>query len=72
VYWEACGNPGGKPVVVLHGGPGSGCTAAMRRFFAPRAYRVILFDQRGYGRSTPHTSEFSHGSVGQHDRSLGQ
>ena len=58
VYWEACGNPSGKPVVVLHGGPGSGCTAGMRRFFDPRAYRVILFDQRGCGRSTPHASEF--------------
>ena len=59
VYWEACGNPSGKPVVVLHGGPGSGCTAGMRRFFDPRAYRVVLFDQRGCGRSTPHASEFS-------------
>jgi proline iminopeptidase len=59
VYWEACGNPGGKPVVVLHGGPGSGCTAGMRRLFDPRAYRIILFDQRGCGRSTPHASEFS-------------
>src|ERR1044072_800206 len=59
VYWEACGNPSGKPVVVLHGGPGSGCTAGMRRFFDPRAYRIILFDQRGCGRSAPHASEFS-------------
>ena len=58
VYWEACGSPSGKPVVVLHGGPGSGCTAAMRRFFDPGAYRVILFDQRGCGRSMPHASEF--------------
>jgi proline iminopeptidase len=58
VYWEACGNPSGKPVLVLHGGPGSGCTAGMRRFFDPRAYRVILFDQRGCGRITPHASEF--------------
>jgi proline iminopeptidase len=54
VYWEACGNPSGTPAVVLHGGPGSGCTPQQRRFFNPEAYRVILFDQRGCGRSTPH------------------
>jgi len=54
VYWEACGNPGGKPVVVLHGGPGSGCTPWHRRLFDPEAYRVVLFDQRGCGRSRPH------------------
>lgn len=57
VYWEQCGNPGGKPVVVLHGGPGSGCTAGARRNFDPRAYRIILFDQRGCGRSRPHASD---------------
>jgi proline iminopeptidase len=56
VYWETAGNPRGKPAVVLHGGPGSGCTAGMRRFFDPAAYRIILFDQRGCGRSTPHAS----------------
>jgi proline iminopeptidase len=54
VYWEACGEPGGKPAVVLHGGPGSGCTRWWRRLFDPQAYRVVLFDQRGCGRSTPH------------------
>jgi proline iminopeptidase len=54
LYWEVCGNPDGKPAVVLHGGPGSGCTAGMRRFFDPDAYRIVLFDQRGCGRSTPH------------------
>ncbi len=59
VYWEACGNPSGKPVVVLHGGPGSGCTPGVRRYFDPDAYRIILFDQRGCGRSTPHASDFS-------------
>jgi proline iminopeptidase len=59
VYWEACGNPKGKPAVVLHGGPGSGCTPQWRRFFDPKAYRVILFDQRGCGRSLPHASEFT-------------
>lgn len=54
VYWEVCGNPDGKPAVVLHGGPGSGCNTNMRRYFDPEAYRVVLFDQRGCGRSTPH------------------
>jgi proline iminopeptidase len=57
VYWEACGNPTGKPALVLHGGPGSGCAPAWRRFFDPSVYRVILFDQRGCGRSTPHASD---------------
>jgi proline iminopeptidase len=56
VYWEACGDPRGKPAVVLHGGPGSGCTPWHRRLFDPAAYRVVLFDQRGCGRSTPHAS----------------
>jgi proline iminopeptidase len=53
VYWEVCGNPAGKPAVVVHGGPGSGCTPGWRRLFDPAAYRVVLFDQRGCGRSTP-------------------
>lgn len=53
VYVEQCGNPNGKPVVVLHGGPGGGCSPAMRRFFDPEIYRVVLFDQRGCGRSRP-------------------
>lgn len=57
IYWETCGNPAGKPAIVLHGGPGSGCTPHMRRFFAPAAYRIVLFDQRGCGRSSPHASE---------------
>ena len=56
MYWETCGNPRGKPAVVLHGGPGSGCTEWHRRLFDPTAYRVVLFDQRGCGRSTPHAS----------------
>jgi proline iminopeptidase len=56
VYWEVCGNPLGKPAVVLHGGPGSGSTPWHRRLFNPTAYRVVLFDQRGCGRSTPHAS----------------
>jgi proline iminopeptidase len=56
VYWETCGDPRGKPAIVLHGGPGSGCTAWHRRLFDPGAYRVVLFDQRNCGRSTPHAS----------------
>jgi proline iminopeptidase len=56
VYWETLGNPNGKPAVVFHGGPGSGCTPWHRRLFDPRAYRVVLFDQRNCGRSTPHAS----------------
>jgi len=56
VYLEQSGNPHGVPVVVLHGGPGGGCSPAMRRYFDPRYYRIILFDQRGCGRSRPHAS----------------
>ncbi|MGH8184463.1 MAG: prolyl aminopeptidase [Rhodanobacteraceae bacterium] len=54
LYYEQCGNPHGKPVVFLHGGPGAGCNAKCRRFFDPKVYRIALFDQRGCGRSTPH------------------
>jgi proline iminopeptidase len=54
VYFEQCGNPNGKPVVFLHGGPGAGCNPTVRRFFDPARYRIVLFDQRGCGRSTPH------------------
>ena len=54
LYYEQCGNPDGKPVVMLHGGPGGGCNAKMRRFHDPAKYRIVLFDQRGAGRSTPH------------------
>lgn len=54
LYWEECGNPDGKPVVLLHGGPGAGCSDNMRRFHDPAKYRIVLFDQRGSGRSTPH------------------
>lgn len=56
VYWEMCGNPHGKPVVFLHGGPGGGCTPTQRRLFDPEKYRILLFDQRGCGRSTPYAS----------------
>jgi proline iminopeptidase len=53
LYWEECGNPAGMPVVFLHGGPGGGCSATSRRFFDPARFRIVLFDQRGAGRSTP-------------------
>jgi len=56
VYWEQSGNPDGKPVVFLHGGPGSGSADWHRRFFDPAVYRIVLLDQRGCGRSTPHAS----------------
>ncbi|MHB1567011.1 MAG: prolyl aminopeptidase [Acidiferrobacter sp.] len=54
LYVEECGNANGIPVVFLHGGPGAGCEAYHRRFFDPARYRIVLFDQRGAGRSTPH------------------
>lgn len=56
LYVEQCGNPSGKPVVMLHGGPGGGANPTMRRFHDPERYRIILFDQRGCGRSRPHAS----------------
>ena len=56
VYVEQCGRRAGIPVVVLHGGPGGGCSPVMRRYFDPAAYRTVLFDQRGCGRSQPHAS----------------
>jgi len=56
LYYEQCGTPNGKPVVFLHGGPGAGLIPDYRRFFDPAAYRVILFEQRGSGRSRPHAS----------------
>ncbi len=56
LYVEQCGSPAGIPVIVLHGGPGGGCSPAMRRYFDPEAYRIVLFDQRGCGRSRPHAS----------------
>jgi len=54
LYIEECGNPNGKPVVMLHGGPGAGANSNMRRYHDPAAWRIVLFDQRGCGRSTPH------------------
>jgi proline iminopeptidase len=57
VYWETSGNPDGKPAVMVHGGPGQGTSPRMRRQFDPARYRIVLFDQRGCGRSTPHASD---------------
>lgn len=56
IYVEQCGHPDGLPVIVLHGGPGGGSSPAMRRYFDPAHYRIVLFDQRGCGRSRPHAS----------------
>jgi proline iminopeptidase len=57
IYWEVCGNPDGKPAVMVHGGPGGGCSPEHRRQFDPSAYRIVLFDQRNCGRSLPHASD---------------
>lgn len=70
VYWELSGNPDGKPVVFLHGGPGGGTDPAYRQFFDPAAYRIVLFDQRGCGRSTPHVADGAELSVNTTDRLL--
>jgi proline iminopeptidase len=51
LYWEECGNPDGQPVLFLHGGPGAGTSPSHRRFFDPAHYRIVLFDQRGAGKS---------------------
>jgi len=56
LYYEESGNPHGKPAIFLHGGPGGGCMDKMRRFFNPEVYRIVLFDQRGSGKSRPHAS----------------
>lgn len=57
IYWEISGNPNGKPAVFVHGGPGSGTHALQRRMFDPSAYRIVLFDQRGCGKSQPHVAD---------------
>ena len=62
LYVEECGNPAGLPVVFVHGGPGGGCNADSRRFFDPVRYRIVLFDQRGCGRSRPH-AELTHNTT---------
>ena len=70
VYWETCGSPAGLPAVVVHGGPGSGCSPAFRRFFNPDRYRVALFDQRNCGRSLPHARHPSVDLASNHTRAL--
>jgi len=62
LYWEQCGNPHGVPVLFLHGGPGGGLSPTHRRFFDPAHYRIVLFDQRGAGKSTPH-GEYRHNNT---------
>jgi proline iminopeptidase len=62
LYWEQCGNPNGLPVLFLHGGPGAGLSPAHRRFFDPATYRIVLFDQRGAGKSTP-LGEYRHNTT---------
>lgn len=62
LYLEECGNPQGLPVLYLHGGPGSGCSETTRQLFDPDRYRIILFDQRGAGRSTPY-GELTHNNT---------
>jgi proline iminopeptidase len=57
IYWEMCGNAEGKPALIVHGGPGAGTSVRPRRVFDPQKYRIISFDQRGCGRSTPHASD---------------
>ncbi|MDY6809579.1 MAG: prolyl aminopeptidase [Actinomycetota bacterium] len=57
IYWEVSGRPDGKPVVFVHGGPGGGTSPEHRRFFDPARYRIVLFDQRGCGRSRPHIAD---------------
>jgi proline iminopeptidase len=56
IYYEECGNPAGKPAVFLHGGPGAGADKRARQFFDPNHYRIVVFDQRGCGRSRPSAS----------------
>lgn len=57
IYWETCGKPDGIPALIVHGGPGSGCSTGVRKSFDPARFRIILFDQRNCGRSTPHASD---------------
>ena len=71
IWWEECGNPRGLPVLVVHGGPGGGCSPDHRRAYDPAAYRIILFDQRGCGRSRPHASDPQRLAGGEHDLAPG-
>ena len=72
VYWETCGRPDGRPALVLHGGPGSGCTPGSGGSSIPTATAWSSFDQRGCGRSSPHASEPGRGPVHQHDLAPGR
>lgn len=71
IYWEVSGNPDGAPVVFVHGGPGGGTNPMQRRYFDPQAYRIVLFDQRGCGLSTPHIADGGDLSVNTTDRLIG-
>jgi proline iminopeptidase len=71
LYWEQCGNPAGVPILFLHGGPGAGCTEFDRRFFDPGYFRIVLFDQRGCGRSSPN-GELSNNSMADTTRDIEQ
>lgn len=71
MYWEQSGNPAGRTVVFLHGGPGGGTDPAHRRFFDPQAYRIVLLDQRGCGRSLPHVADGAELSVNTTDHLIG-
>ncbi|ORI17016.1 prolyl aminopeptidase [Rhodococcus sp. 1163] len=68
IYWEVSGNPAGKPVVFVHGGPGGGTGPMQRRYFDPTVYRIVLFDQRGCGRSQPHIADGGDLAVNTTDR----
>jgi proline iminopeptidase len=75
IYWETCGNPDGKPALVVHGGPGSGAGTWWRRYFDPARYNVVLVDQRNCGRSTPDAElhlveQEGHGAGGKNTREL--
>lgn len=63
IYYEQSGNPEGIPVLFLHGGPGGGCSARSRRFFDPAVYRIVCFDQRGCGRSSPNAADDWQGAI---------
>jgi proline iminopeptidase len=71
IYWEQCGNPDGDPVLFLHGGPGAGCSETDRLFFDPDHYRIVLFDQRGCGRSGP-VGDLSNNSMADTARDIEQ
>ena len=68
IYWEVSGNPAGAPVVFVHGAPGGATNPLQRRYFDPQAYRIVLFDQRGCGLSTPHIADGADLSVNNTDR----